>query len=250
MDLKVYIASHKAYGFPIDPAYQPIHVGRALRNVDLGFPGDDTGQNISELNASYCELTALFWMWRNTYHEAYGLVHYRRYFRGRDGKPATGEEMIDLLKGTDIVVPRRRHYVVQTVRQHYGNSHHARDLDVAEKAIHEISPFYDSAFRAVMRSRSISLYNMFLMRQHLLNDYCEWLFGVLEAVRPLVPIDQYGPHQSRVMGFLSERLFNVWLEAHPQLKIRHCRVFQSEPISIVRAGSAMLGRMIGIGRKP
>ena len=49
---------------PDDPMYIPVQVGSAL-NPPLPYIGDDTGDNISERNPYFCELTGLYWAWKN-----------------------------------------------------------------------------------------------------------------------------------------------------------------------------------------
>lgn len=248
MELCVFVAAHKDYDFPEDPVYRPIHVGRRTAAVKLPFPGDDTGDNISDQNATYCELTGLYWAWKNTDCPAYGLVHYRRYFAGESGAVATGAELEHMLGAADVVLARRRHYVVQTVRQQYGYAHHAADLDAARAAVMAVSPDYGDAFDKVMNARSLSLYNMFLMRRDLMAEYCEWLFAVLERARQDIPIDTYGPQQRRVLGYLGERLLNVWVVAQPSLVVRRQPVVEIEKRSTLTAGVRMLGRAVGYGR--
>lgn len=78
-NIKLLVAMHKAYCLPEDAVYAPIQVG------GVHIPGmenalrDDTGENISNKNRSYCELTALYWGWKNLQADYLGLVHYRRY---------------------------------------------------------------------------------------------------------------------------------------------------------------------------
>ena len=79
MDIKILVATHKKYWMPEDDVYLPIHVGREGK-ADLGYVGDNTGDNISEKNANYCELTGLYWAWKNLKCDYIGLCHYRRYF--------------------------------------------------------------------------------------------------------------------------------------------------------------------------
>ena len=80
MDIKILVAAHKKYHIPQNPMYIPIHVGHVLAKQEFRWQGDDTGNNISSKKTNYCELTALYWAWKNLDADAIGLVHYRRYF--------------------------------------------------------------------------------------------------------------------------------------------------------------------------
>ena len=77
----VLTAAHKSFDQLGLEGYLPVQVGAALAAQDLGFQRDDEGDNISEKNPQYCELTAQYWAWKNlTDAQIMGLVHYRRYF--------------------------------------------------------------------------------------------------------------------------------------------------------------------------
>ena len=78
MDIKVIIAAHKKYRMPKDKLYLPIHAGAEGKD-DIGFKKDNTGKNISKKNPFFCELTALYWAWKNLDADYIGLVHYRRH---------------------------------------------------------------------------------------------------------------------------------------------------------------------------
>lgn len=88
--IKILVSCHKECVLPEDPLYLPIQVGKALAKKDLGYLGDNEDplgkkDNISYLNPIYCEMTALYWAWKNIkdYYpniEYLGLCHYRRYF--------------------------------------------------------------------------------------------------------------------------------------------------------------------------
>lgn len=64
MNIKIIVAAHKPYRMPDDPMYLPLHVGHVGKS-DLGWQGDDSGDNISHKNTNYCELTGLYWAWKN-----------------------------------------------------------------------------------------------------------------------------------------------------------------------------------------
>jgi len=250
MTLVAYIAVHKPYALPQAEVYRAIHVGRAAAKAELGFAGDDTGDNISLKNPTYCELTALYWMWRNTDDDAYGLAHYRRYFAGSGPRGvATAAEMQEWLRTADVVVARPRRYYIETVRSHYARAHHEADLDAARAAIARLHPASLGAFDRVMRQRQLSLYNMFLMRRELLDAYCEWLFPILAECEKTIPVERYGPQQARVFGYLGERLFNVWLEEHRgSLRVARRRVVNLEPENLAKKAWRLLLRRFGRGR--
>lgn len=218
--IAIMVAAHKSYQFPDDTGYIPVHVGKALNPSELGFGGDDSGDNISELNKSFCELTGLYWLWKNTEAEYYGLAHYRRYFKALqsnescvNGIPvASSNNLMSLLGASDVIVSKKRCYLVDTIRSHYIHSHYESDLDQLEKLISERYPEYKRAFDYVMNQRCMHLYNMFVMNRILFQDYCKWVFDILFELETTVPYKDYGPYQGRVFGFLSERLLNVWLK--------------------------------------
>lgn len=81
--IKILIVGHKETPVLTDDIYLPIWVGAKLsdKRIPLPWVGDDTGENISEKNKEYCELTGLYWAWKNLKDIDYvGLCHYRRYF--------------------------------------------------------------------------------------------------------------------------------------------------------------------------
>ena len=67
-NVKIYIACHQPSPVPQHPFLFPIQVGSILTQERFsGMLMDDTGENISERNRSYCELTALYWAWKKRY---------------------------------------------------------------------------------------------------------------------------------------------------------------------------------------
>lgn len=220
MDIKILVATHKPYWMPEDDVYLPIHVGREGKD-DLGFIGDNTGDNISSKNANYCELTGLYWAWKNLDCEYIGLCHYRRYF-GNNPKNNSleakqqaifkREDYEKLLSKYDIILPKKRNYYIETVRSHYEHAHHKRDLDEVEKIISEKFPEYSEAFKKVMNRTSLYILNMFVIKKSLFDEYCQWLFDIEFELDKRIDISDYDAYNARIFGFLSERLFNVWLE--------------------------------------
>jgi len=208
--VRIVVAAHKPYRMPADAAYLPLQVGAARHPPIDGFARDDEGENISSRNASWCELTGLYWAWRNLEADAVGLVHYRRHFRGADGI-ATGAELDAILKTVDVILPKKRNYFIETTYSQYAHAHHSVDLDTTRTILAERCPSYLAAFDAVMKSTSGHRFNMFVMKRPLFDAYCKWLFDVLLELERRLDISAYSPNDSRVFGFVAERLLDVWL---------------------------------------
>ena len=118
MDIKILVAAHKRYWMPADDVYMPLHVG-AEGKEPLGYTPDNTGDNISAKNPNYCELTGLYWAWKNLDCQYIGLCHYRRYFgcnvHTKDIEKKKGaifhrEDYEKLLQKYDVILPVKRNY--------------------------------------------------------------------------------------------------------------------------------------------
>lgn len=228
------VATHKAVSIPSDSLYVPIHVGHALNPVNIGYQPDSEGANISSLNRSYCELTALYWAWRNLDCDAVGLSHYRRYFVGDQTGPngtsiLSAHEAADLLRTNDVVLARRRNYVIETIDSHYRHAHHGTDLDALKRVLGDLEPKYIPAYETVFGGRSLSLYNMFLMRKELFDQYSSWLFPILSSTSDEIGDESTrSAYQQRTLGYIGERLLNIWITAHPELKVAHRKVVNTD----------------------
>ena len=209
MDLRIVVAAHKPYPMPSGEAYLPMLVGAALRRIEDNPPyqRDDEGENISARNPNYCELTGLYWAWKNLKADAIGLIHYRRHFK------ATPERIAALLERHDIILPRKRNYFIETNYSQYVHAHHAVDLDLTRTILAERHPECVPAFDRVMKRTSGHRFNMLVMKRNVLDAYCTWLFDILFELERRLDISSYSANDARVFGFVAERLLDVWLEA-------------------------------------
>ena len=228
MKTEIYIATHKDYSFPQIAGYIPIHVGKDLTDLDLGIIGDNTGDNISELNPNFCELTALYWMWKNSDADILGLVHYRRYFQ-KDGILISGNDIASICGKNSLIVAEPEDLYYQkfifkfsvNVKQQYYLNHFYRDWKIVKEIVEKKYPEYLESFELVEESKSLSFYNMMITSKEIFDNYCEWLFDILFELKNRIDISDYNAYQSRIFGFLSERLFNVYkkyMENHVKIK--------------------------------
>mgnify|MGYP001209344087 CR=1 FL=1 len=248
-DIKILVATHKKYEMPNDDMYLPIHVGREGKK-DLGYQGDNTGENISHKNKNFCELTGLYWAWKNLNCEFIGLCHYRRYFKSNSRKKLREKklsqiisryEVEELLDEYDIILPKKRSYYIETVWSHYEHAHNINDLRETEKIINELFPEYINSFNEVMNRKTLHLYNMFILKKDDFDSYCEWLFNILFELEKRIDITDYNKYQSRVFGFISERLFNVWI-IYNRKKFKELKIVNMEEINWLLKLSSFIKR--------
>lgn len=216
------IATHKKYIIPKDDIYLPIHSGAALSNFDLGYQRDDEGDNISYKNPNYSELTALYWLWKNDDSDYKGLVHYRRHFSIRKKvfwfEQGEFDEILDfnrissLMEFSDIILPQKRHYYIETIESHYNHTHYEEDLIVTQDVIKKYYPEYLVSYNEVLKRKSAHMFNMFIMTKEKFDAYCEWLFPILFEIENRLNIEEYNGFHARVFGRISEILLDVWIQ--------------------------------------
>ena len=232
--IKLLICYHKQAPLFKDNILTPIHVGRALANKRLSpeseeykwlndnMIGDDTGDNISEKNGSYNEMTALYWAWKN-YEELgnpdyIGMMHYRRHFVYQEGEMGekrfeefdkdtyyeqirySESKLQEFVKDCDYITHLGR---VDNVYKHYCDSHKQEDLDKALSIIKKLHPEYTATIKKYVSGSISNFCNMFILKKELFFKYCEFVFSVLEEFEKQVDI-------SEKRLFISERITGVF----------------------------------------
>ena len=233
MNIKVYVITHKKFKEPNNQIYLPLSVGNVYHN-ELGYCGDDTGNNISKKNKNYCELTGLYWIWKNDKKsDVVGISHYRRYFiKGlfsRSKKRILDYKKISkYLKKYDIILPKKETYKEIALEQFCLSSGHIDDLYKTRKIISELYPDYVESFDLIMNQNKMYQYNMLITTKKIYDDYCKWLFDILFELEKRVDLSNgYTEYQKRIYGFISERLLNVWVY-QKKLKVKERRVINTD----------------------
>ena len=220
MNIKILVATHKKYWMPQDKIYLPIQLGSAI-NKKLGYCRDDIGENISAKQPYYAELTAIYWAWKNLKADYIGINHYRRYFSKQKyhifgeadkNKLFNYDDFYQLLKKYPVILPKPRDYFIETRYSQYKHAHDINDLLLVKKVVQRIYPQYIPAFDKTLNKTSGHILNMFVMRYDLYCEYCRWLFTILFETEKLIDLKKHTGYQQRVMGYIAERLLDVWLE--------------------------------------
>jgi len=232
-DFCVYVVTHKPtpHEGKLPEGYKIIHAGRALKE-DIGYLGDNLGNNISHLNPYLNEITALYWMWKNTSHTVIGLAHYRRFFTELKGTPFAYDKI--LMKDAALKLLERYDIIVSTIGFEMMIQHNLIKNDCGEematlaesiikKHLAKNQPDYLESFEVVMDLLAIYKCSMFITRREIFDAYCKWFFSFyLDATEELlnsVDMDKFTDNRRRILGYFSERMMTVWLRKN-RLRIK------------------------------
>lgn len=248
MKIKILVCHHRPYPFVKNECFLPIHVGKANSDLLLDYAvSDNTGFNISEKNASWCELTALYWAWKNLDADYLGLMHYRRLLHfGTEGNGCyvfnditqkevaaygwTPEKVEKICSQYDIITspvwnihPAGLPDNIINGRDFYAREHDVRALDIVTHIVKERHP---ECYLPLLQSLSETTCvwgNIAVMKSLYFHEYCTFLFDILEEAERRIDTSNYDSYQCRIFGFLAERLLNAWLtyarNIYPGLRI-------------------------------
>lgn len=254
MKTKIIVCYHKPCQIFENDVLLPLQVGRKIATSEVPYiSGDNTGDNISHKNASYCELTGMYWLWKNMEADNYGLFHYRRLLdvKGKYKEPIypaqidvsdwSNEIFNKLMSEYDIILPNKDKFDVN-MYDRYKDAHFIKDLDIVLDIIKRDYPQYVPAIDNCIHKNEEYCCNMFVIKKEIFNEYCEWLFDILGKAEKAIDISEYTPYQARIYGFLGERLLNIFIEYKKEtvqnLKIKHVNnlLLTMEPITHIKFG--------------
>ena len=220
-DISMYVVSHKKENKNYKDR-QYIYVSDKTKDMPNN---DNTGDNIHDKNPSFCELTAIYWIWKNDNESKYiSIEHYRRVFgfnlfNVKNYYAISKEKALKLLTKYDIVVS----YNVlhrQSIEFIYKDEVNPYDLKIVEDVIKNKYPEYLDDFNLAIKANYGYVCNMMIVNKEWFNDYCKWLFDILFDVDKKVNLNGRKGNQIRYAGYLGEILMNVYLFHHKELKIK------------------------------
>jgi len=241
--MKIIIATHKDKCFFDNEVFKPIQVGAQNANytIDQNYYKDNFQQNISLKNPNYCELTAIYWMWKNIQNEdILGLNHYRRGFNFLDYSLFKPHRIVEIgssdsiikkhnqnsekivkrvsrwLKNHDVILPYSRKIKVnkqyRSIADEYCINHIENHWKTTMDILLEKYPEYEKSIEKYLNnSNEIYLMNIFVAKSEWVNDYCTWLFDILFEVEKNITVSD-DSYQKRVFGFLGERLLTLYVK--------------------------------------
>ena len=177
-------------------------------------------------------------MWKNIDADNYGLFHYRRFLdinnkynnqefpSNIDLKEFSPSSFDKVMSKYDIILPKKARFKT-SLYEHYKKSHIIKDLNTVIEIIKKEYPEYENSLDKALNSRGGYFSNIFIMKKEYFDEYCAWLFDILEKAEKIIDTTGYDSYQSRVIGFLSERLLTIFIQykkdTTPNIKIKEIR---------------------------
>ena len=243
-NVKILISCHKEVDYPKSACFLPVQVGAEGKKPLPHMQPDNEGDNISDRNFTYCELSAQYWAWKNLDADYIGQCHYRRYFYFGDGVfPANDHAQIEIemlspytraqyqlddeglvqkaLEGADGVIAHTWDVsktntpdgVKNTVREHmvgYGlvaDEDFDRLIDITAR----LKPEYVDGLKAYLDGSSYLGYNCFILKRELFNRLCEFEFPILEEFDASFDYGGLTTTRKRICGYFGEVLYSVFI---------------------------------------
>jgi hypothetical protein len=228
---------HKPFPFPNNPVVKPVHAGKSLSALDLNIEGDNIGENISNLNPYFSELTVVYYIWKN-YSKLqmpyWGLCHYRRYFTlhlswlkfksiyhltspenafNKIFTPTLLQTIQSELEKGKVILSKPYVFIKLkkwSVKKQFIKDHGAASWICMEKVVEELYPGYVNSMNSVANGLTCSWYNMLIADWSFWDRYLTWLFDILFEVKK--NLDKSDDKSDlRIYGNLSERLLNIYI---------------------------------------
>lgn len=228
--------------------YQTLLVGAQKNNTfENDYLKDNEGENISYKNDSYCELTGMYWIWKNRTDDAVGIVHYRRFFahvdylvsfRGRyislkknPYRICTSDHLFEQLKDVDIVV-KQSEYRKSTLEEIFVKLLGVDIWNNFRDTVYEMYPDYIDAFNATKNAHRHFNCNMCITSKQNYDRYCEFLFSIVDKMdenHMQLTGDRY---HNRELGYFGEFILGMWITKN-ELTYKTCDVVNIESKELV-----------------
>lgn len=165
---------------------------------------DNIGENISHKNRNYAELTVTYWVWKNCNSPYKGICHYRRFLKINEK-----EIQCALEKSVDVILPLPFLCSPDTSAQ-YERYNHPLVMNAMFQALNEKEEGLGNSAKVVLEGKFLYNYNMLIAKAEVFDEYCEWMFPVLERVEELCEDLEIKENIDRMCGHLGEILTSLY----------------------------------------
>lgn len=219
--IEIYVVNHTKKAAQEDDIRKNIYVGNGIISTEQ--LSDAVKDNISNLNPVLNELTAIYWIWKNTTNDYVGIEHYRRKFVVNpyiyDDTKVLDRRMIkQYLEEYDFIVSKSGGDGILTVKECIQfNTNSKIFIEVFEeikKIIKLKYPQYIKAFDSCFSGYTFYPCNLFITKRVMFDEYCTWLFDIILNFKEMDLLFKQEGENRRILGFIAERLLTVWLMNH------------------------------------
>lgn len=186
-----------------------IQAGAALTKMKIAPILDNTGKNISAKNKQYCEMSAVYWVWKNTDHAWKGVEHYRRHLHVI---PELLYNDIDAVMPLPyICYPSTRAQLLRFISE-----------DVLRGMLHVLKVLHADKYDEyvnILNGKYQYTYNLVCAKREVFDAYCTWFFEITEYMETL-GIDEIA--NTRALSYVAEALTNIYFMSNRNtLRIKH-----------------------------
>ncbi len=224
----------------------PIQTGCACATKFFkGMLRDDDGENISDKNIRYCELSAQYWAWKNYEKldnpDYIGFMHYRRYFifDGWKGNPdlcwlpksnfyfvpdisasykkhVSDDNIRKTMQDCDCLVIKPydvRHIDSENIRTQFCKlrKQKGENFDIFIATAKKLYPEYIPEIEKIENGSLQYLCNMFVMRKDLFFEYNKFCFDILDALDKQIDSRKMDEVEARFLGYFGEFLLSIFI---------------------------------------
>lgn len=218
-----------------------------LKWLEYNTIGDNIGDNISIRNREFCECTGLYWIWKNIdiYNLDYiGIMQYRRQLIlndcfekhpddlekivykcihfSKDKKDLINtiglkdDIIVEIMSQFDCIIPHPSELDKMKITNIYDDwvskipGVHIDDLIILDEVFTKKYPNEADLFREYLLSDKKYMYQIFIAKPVVFNDYCSWLFDLLFDIDKLIDTSLYTINGKRTIGYLAEILYGYY----------------------------------------
>ena len=192
-----------------------IQAGADITDMRIAPLLDNTGENISAKNKMYSEMTATFWVWKNTNHDWKGICHYRRHLKLND------EQISALADGNaDAILPLPYLCFPNTFTQFQRFVSEAVKNTLLQ-SLQKLHPDKYEQYLSILNGQYQYTYNLLAAKRKVFDEYCAWAFEILENMeRSIDAVPEIAT--TRALSYAAEVLTSLYfLSNSDKLNIRH-----------------------------
>lgn len=228
--IKIFVSYPKIAPIFMTDIFQPLFNGAVKMTNRVNAIKDNMGENISDKNSYYGELTGHYWVWKNflpkTDIQYIGFCQYCSFldfnihkinvtpFQStlildfeKMLKNYTQENIFNIIKDYDVILPQA-FALDKPLYEDCITQYPQSNIELALGIIKELYPDYSEAITLAMTDNKMYSCFVLVMKRELLKEYLSWIFNILEIFEQKINKQSLS---ATPPACIAEILFNIWL---------------------------------------